>query len=292
MNARALGLSAGALCCAGLLTAANRLQWADLAFQVAGVRASAGILGEHELQEIEQMPPQQQAERLLERSVSRYQGALEQIQVRLPAWEGKLKYSSKLQSLVEIAYNSSDLRVRSAALDLTLVSNQVAQDAATVRAYSDLVKTDSQYRPWRLWILALLAHKGVETESTKRLLLEYMHDSNVETRKWAVDSLPMIGSDDVIEPLLNVLGTDPSQEVRERAGCGLAESGMLTRAQRQKAIPGLLELMDNPTLDRTTQTWVFQALKEISGQDFGENRPAWRDWKAKHGSEQLLLEKP
>ena len=206
------------------------------------------------------------------------------------SWEGKLQYSKKLQALVEIAYNSSDLGVRAAAVKLTLVSNRVEPDVATARAFSEQLKSDPQYRPWRLWILSLLAYKGIETESAKRLVLEYMQDPNEETRTGAVNALPMIGTDDIIEPLLAAFGNDPSPEVRERAGCGLAESGMLTREQRQKAVPGLLALMDNPTLDHTTQVWVFQALREISGQDFGENRAAWRDWKAREKSQ--VLESP
>jgi HEAT repeat protein len=215
--------------------------------------------------------------------VTHYKGALEEISKRLPSWEGQLNYSRKIQTLIELAYNSSELDIRTAALEITLVSNRIDRDPATVRAYSDLLKSDPNNKPWRLWILALLANRGIEMESTKRLLLEYIRDPNIETRKWAVDSLSMLGTDDIIEPLLTAFGTDPSAEVRERAGCSLAESGMFTREQRKKAIPGLLRLMDDPALDHTTQTWVFQALREISGQDLGENRAAWRDWAAKPG---------
>jgi len=281
MTLRTLAVFLGGVCVAALSPATN--DFSDLRFQLipSAARASAGFLAEHERQEIEQMPAQQQAERLVERAVSRYEGALEQIEQRLPSWQGKLKYSGKLPSLIEIAYNSSDLRVRSAALDLTLESNGVAVDIATARTFADQVKLDSQNRPWRLWIVGLLAHKGMETESGKRLLLEYMQDPKEETRQWAVDSLSMIGTEDLIEPLLVVFGKDPSPAVRERAGCSQAESGMFPRELRQKAIPGLLALMDDPTVERSTQTWVFQALREISGQDFGENRPAWRDWKTK-----------
>lgn len=228
------------------------------------------------------MPPQKQAERLLERAISRYEGALDALNQLLPTWEGRLEYSKHLQTLVEAAYNSAELPVRAAAIDLTLASNRVSLNIPTARAFADQLRSDPQNKPWRLWILSLLAYRGVETESTKRLLLEYIHDPNAETRQWAVNSLSMLGSDDILQPMLDVLGTDPSSEVRERAGCGLAETGMLTRDQRQKAIPGLLALMDNPSLDRTTQTWVFQALREISGQNFGENRASWRDWHARN----------
>jgi len=56
---------------------------------------------------------------------------------------------------------------------------------------------------------------------------------------------------------------------------------MMSREQRRKAIPGLMRLMDDPLLNETTQGWVFQALHEISGQRFGHNRAAWRDWHAR-----------
>jgi len=82
--------------------------------------------------------------------------------------------------------------------------------------------------------------------------------------------------------LLEVFGNDPSMNVRERAGCGLAEGGMMTREQRRKAIPGLIRLMDDPRIDEKTRSWIFQALREISGQDFGQHRANWRDWHAKH----------
>ena len=51
---------------------------------VAQPAASAGILSPHERESIAQMAPQQQAERLVERSVSRYSGALEELRRRLP----------------------------------------------------------------------------------------------------------------------------------------------------------------------------------------------------------------
>jgi hypothetical protein len=239
--------------------------------------ASAGILGEHETQEIDRMAPQAQAERLLERSISRYQGAVEQLERRQVEWSGKLQYSKNLQNMVEIALNSSEHRVRSAAVELTLVSNKIARDRPTVELLTRQLKAELKGRPWRLWVLGLLANRGVETENTRRVLLEFMHDPVEETRQWAVESLAMVGTDDIIDPLLEVFGTDPSPAVRERAACGLAESGMLTHEQRRKALPGLLRLMDSRTLDDTTQSWVFQALREISGQDFGTDRAAWHN---------------
>ena len=245
------------------------------------VPASAGIVGQHELLEIEQFPPQKQAERLLERAVSRYQGALDQIDARLPAWEGKLTFSKPLETLVNIALNSSDLRVRTAAVELTLTSQHIAKQPVTARGFMDQIRSSSKDRPWRLWIVGLLANRGIETDQVRWLLLEFIHDPEQQTREWAVNALSMLGTDDIIDPLLEVFGRDASMVVRERAGCGLVECGMLTREQRRKAIPGLLRLMDDPALNPETQAWVFQALSEISGQHLGSDRAAWHAWDAR-----------
>lgn len=48
-------------------------------------------------------------------------------------------------------------------------------------------------------MLALLANRGVEAEESRRLLLEYLRDPDDNTREWAVNSLAMLGTEDVIE---------------------------------------------------------------------------------------------
>ena len=244
------------------------------------VPASAGILGEHELGEIQQMAPQQQTERLLERAISRYQGALEQIENRLASWTGNLEYTQQLGALLNLTQNSSDLRVRTAGVEITLLSYKVAKEAGEARRFRKQIVSNAQDRSWRLWVIGLLANRGVEMEESRRLLLRFLQDPDEDTRKWAVNALAMLGTDDTIEPLLEVFGKDPSMAVRERAGCGLADSGMMTQDQRRKAIPGLLHLMDDPVLNETTLTWVFHALHEISGQNHGNNKSAWRNWHA------------
>src|SRR2546430_5622625 len=65
-------------------------------------------------------------------------------------------------------------------------------------------------------------------------------------------------------------------DVRERAGCSLAKSGMLTCEQRMKAMPGLLELTDDPSLNATTRLWVYQALREITNENLPKDRKSTR----------------
>ena len=88
----------------------------------------------------------------------------------------------------------------------------------------------------------------------------------------------MLGTDDAIAPLLHVFRDDPDASIRERGGCGLAQSGMLTAKQRFTAIPDLLRMADDPQVDDKTHAWVFQALADISGERLGYDIRDWRDW--------------
>jgi len=82
-----------------------------------------------------------------------------------------------------------------------------------------------------------------------------------------------------------VLRNDPSMDVRERGGCSLAKSGMLTREQRMKAVPGLIELAADTSVNDVTRSWAFQALREIANEPLGNDAPAWRNWFSAHGTE-------
>ena len=64
--------------------------------------------------------------------------------------------------------------------------------------------------------------------------------------------------------------------IRERAACGLAQSGMLSERQRRTAVPRLLDFADDATLDAETRKWVFQALRDITGQTLPHDAAAWR----------------
>jgi HEAT repeat protein len=100
----------------------------------------------------------------------------------------------------------------------------------------------------------------------------------VNVRYWAVEGLAYLGTDETIEPLLDILHDDPSSMIRERAACGLAQSGMLNRQQRLTAVPKLLDYAEDGSLDAQTHTWVFQALRDITGQTLPHDPSAWRQW--------------
>src|ERR1700694_4433697 len=82
--------------------------------------ASPAVLSEHEIENLDHETPQRQAEVLLERAVNHYEGANDQIAVRVEGWWGKLKFTPQFNSLITTALNSNDLRVRAAGIDLAL----------------------------------------------------------------------------------------------------------------------------------------------------------------------------
>jgi len=69
--------------------------------------------------------------------------------------------------------------------------------------------------------------------------------------------------------------------IRERAACSVAQSGMLKEEQRWRAVPRLLDYAGDYSLDQTTRRWVFQALRDITGQTLPPDASAWRIWYAR-----------
>ena len=280
-----LFMLAGLMIAAGL--GASVPQWIGALLQLSGVAvpASHAVLSEHELQEINGLPAQQQAIRLLERAVNSYKGALDEIESRAPGWVGQIELDEKLNQIVSVAYCSSNLRVRAAAIEISLAGYGLSKTPASVEEQLRQLGETSGRKFYPLWKLGLLGNRGVETETAKRTLIDHLKDSDEVDRQWAVNALGLIGTDDTIEPLIEVFRTDPSPHIRERAACNLADSGMLSREQRRKAIPYLLSMADDPRLDSQTHGWVYQALREISGEGIGSDPSTWRDWWARQTAE-------
>ena len=241
--------------------------------------ASANVLSEHEIEALDSMPPQSQAELLLERSINHYAGANEQIVPRVKRWRGKLTLNDRLNNLFVTAINSDDLRVRAAGIEVNIAARNLEKTPATVdRLEPDARSGEQGPRANALWDLGLLGNRGIEPERVAQILLSSVHDSNVNVRYWAVEGLAYLGTDETIEPLLDILRDDPSSMIRERAACGLAQSGMLNREQRLTAVPRLLDDAEDGSLDAQTPTWVFQALRDITGQTLPHEPSAWRQW--------------
>jgi len=182
------------------------------------------------------------------------------------------------------ALYSNDLRVRAAAIEIDLVVNNLAKTEDTAKQLMESGKHQASNRPWDAWELGMLASRGIEADRIHELLTLWVHDDKQQTPFWAVEGLAHMGSDETIKDFLDVLRNDPSMDVRERAGCSLAKSGMLTREQRMQAVPGLLALTDDPSLDATTRVWVYQALREITNENLPNDSATWRNWYSSKGA--------
>ena len=242
---------------------------------------SASVLSEHHLETIDSMAMQAQAEFLLERAINHYRGANEQIAARADAWRGHITLDKKLNGLFVTALNSDDLQVRVSAIEVNLAALDLKKASATFDALEPDARAGEQGpRANALWRLGLLGNRGVEPDRAYQILLGSVHDENVNVRYWAVEGLAYLGTDDTIAPLLAIFRDDPSPMIRERAACSLAQSGMLSARQRLTAVPQLLDLAENPSLDDQTRSWVFQALRDITGQSLPRDAGAWRHWHA------------
>jgi hypothetical protein len=275
-----------------LLIAANpgsvKAAWAEferiIELKSDPLPASPAKISDHETAELSSMTPQQQAQLLMERAINHYQGAIELIDRNVPGWYGQLVVDKgPLAGLLNTAINANDLRVRAASLEITLAGYNLPKTTASVDTILSRLQDEPEHRAWLLWILGVLGNRGVETRRIETIFLDRIHDPDQVTRTYAIVGLGLIATDTAIAPLLESFRDDPSPHIRESAACSLAQSGMFNEQQRMSAVPALLKMMDDPAIDATTRSLVFQALQDITGAGLGSDPAAWRNWWDQHG---------
>jgi len=171
------------------------------------------------------------------------------------------------------------MKVRESGIEVELAAYGLAKNSASLEYLLRAAESHDHARKiWALWALGLMANRGVESDRVVQVLTAHLKDVDEDSRRWAVEGLALSGSAQTIEPLLTTMHDDPSARVRERAACGLAESGMFTREQRLGAVPQLLSYSDDPSLDAQTHGWAFQALADITHQRLPNDSNAWRSW--------------
>jgi len=244
-----------------------------------GTVESPNFAAAHDIDRIDDLKPQKQAETLLELAVGNSDDALQQISAHVDRWQGKLKWDSQMATLTTAALNSSDMRVRQSGVEVELAAYGISKNAASLQyLLQSAESSDHALKIWALWALGLMANREVETGQIVRVLTAHLQDSDEDSRRWAVEGLALSGTSLAIQPLLKAMHDDASAAVRERAACSLAQSGMFTREQRVSAVPQLLNFADDPSLDAQTRTWTFQALSEITNMRLPNDARAWRDW--------------
>ena len=298
MSPKAVRIAILLIALAGLLAFASKsgalqamldmiLSGHNLPVEGTPVPAAHARLSEHEIEYINGLSPQPQAEELMQAAINHEDGATSMIQQKLESWQGHLNRTKKWETLEQTALYSNDLRVRAAAIEMALITYQINknEEQEWAKRFIESGQETPRNRPFDAWVLGMLASRGAEPQRIHDQLREWMHDPDQQTRFWAVEGLALIGTDDIIPDLLDALGNDSAQDVRERGGCGLAKSGMFTRAQRMRAVPGLIEIAANTSEDSTTQSWAFQALREITNEPIANDASAWRNWYDRHGQE-------
>jgi hypothetical protein len=237
---------------------------------------------DEELQEVTGLPAQQQAEKLLQFAIQNPNPCADYISRVVGSWQGHLTGSDALFNLVLEALESKDDRVRTAALEIDLAANNLLKSPQSIRKLLRQIRSSQEGRSLALWRLGELGNRGVEPQLVLNTLNHYAHDRNSQTRFWAVEGLAMLGTNSSIEPLITILTKDPAAEVRERAAINLARSGMLTTELRMSAVPQLLNLLDDDSLNDETHNLVSRTLEAITHASLGDDSEAWREWWAHH----------
>lgn len=247
-------------------------------------------LTDADVQRIEHLPMQAQAEELLERAIQHDPRALELFEQKInsPEWLGRVKLTDRMKALERRSEFSSDLRVRYANADLNLSMDGWAKTDEAADLLIQRAQTDDQYRPAAVYFMGMMAGRGVAYERIYPVLLDYAkHDPNQTVRLWAVEGMRYLGTDEALDQLFDSFVNDASMQVRDRAGCNVSDCGNFKRAQRMRMVPNFLDLSANPGTSPQMRNWSFLALHEITGENLPNNADAWRNWYDQHGAEKL-----
>ena len=248
----------------------------------------APAMSDADAQRILALPPQDQAEELLARSIAHDPRALELFEAHVEEWVGHIRLTDRMRDLENRSQNSTDLRVRYANADIFLTldgwqKNELAADLLIERA-----KTDLHYRPAAVFFLGMLAGRGVAYDKIHPVLLDYArHDPDAGVRQWAVEGMRYLGKDEALDELWVSFTEDPSMQVRDRAGCNISDCGNFTRRQRMRMVPKFLELLGDANLNPQMRNWCFMALHEITDANVPNEVQAWRTWYGQHGAAKL-----
>jgi len=234
------------------------------------------------------LPAQLQAEELLERAIGHDQRALEMFDRQVESWVGHIRLTDHMKQLEQRSEFSSDLRVRNANADINLTLDGWQKNDQAAEMLIERARTDLQYRPAAVYLLGMLAGRGVAYERIYPILLDYAkHDPDASVRQWAVEGMRYLGKDEALDELFESFTQDPSSSVRERAGCNLSDCGNFTRAQRMRMVPKFLDLSSDTSTSAQMRNWSYMALHEITDANVPSDPQAWKKWYGAHGAGKL-----
>jgi hypothetical protein len=253
----------------------------------AARRVFSAPMADADVQRVLALPPQNQAEELLERAIGHDTRALELFNQQVESWIGHVNKSDRLSQLEQRSRFSRDLRVRYANADINLALEGWQKNQRSADLLIDRARTDPQYRAAAVYFLGMLAGRGVDYDRIHGVLLGYArNDQDALVRQWAVEGMRYLGKDEVLDELFSSFTEDPSMNVRDRAGCNISDCGNFTRKQRMRMAPQLIDLAANPSTTPQMRNWCFMALREITDENFPD-AAAWSNWYQAHGAEKM-----
>jgi hypothetical protein len=250
------------------------------------VDGTTARLSEVERELVDALPPQRQAERLLQYAISHHVGATDEIKARVATWRGVITMTEAASTLLDVARNGADLRVRAAAIEIELAIFNLAKNASQVDTLLEQIAANPRDSRLAIYQLGLLGNRSVAVDRIHGQLRELAKSDDDMARYQAYAAIANLGTDDSVPDLLAAFRFDASPMVRiDAGGCGLAHCGMLTRAQRMLAVPGLIEMVEDPNLDAALRVYGYRALREITDETLPDEPQPWRDWYSAKGAQ-------
>lgn len=249
---------------------------------------SYSALTDTDVQRLQGMPEQAQAEELLERAIRRDSRALDLFEQNIGVWLGDIKLTETMKQLERRSQFSKDLRVRYANADLNLAMDGWSKNENSAGLLISKAASDPNYRQAAVYFMGMMAGRGVGYARIYPVLVEYArNDPDAGVRQWAVEGMRYLGTDEALDELFESFTHDPSNAVRERAGCNISDCGNFTRKQRMRVTPKFIELTEDPQTTPQMRGWSFMALREITDENLPADATAWRNWYTQHGADKM-----
>ena len=250
-------------------------------------QAAYSPLSDADVEHLQTLPEQAQAEELLSRAIQHDTRALDLFEQNIGVWHD-LQRTAHMNDLERRSQFSTDLRVRYANADLNLAINGVPKTDASADALIAQAQADPAHRAYSVYAMGMLAGRGVGYDRIYPVLVNYAkNDPNPQVRQWAVEGMRYLGTDEALNQLFDSFTHDPFDAVRDRAGCNVSDCGNFMRKQRLRMVPKLIELAADPQITPQMRNWTFLALQEVTDATLPADASAWRDWYAQHGDEKM-----
>jgi HEAT repeat protein len=176
---------------------------------------------------------------------------------------------------------SNDVRLRAAAIETRLAVENLSKTSDTVTRLIHEAESDHAIRRRNAFLLGCLANRDVQADRIREWLLTWRYEADDAGCLGTVEGLALVGSDETLDDLKQIIQQDLSSDVRSAAIHAIARTGMFTEQQRRRTLPSLIELAE-AAIDENTRKALFEALREITAQSIGDDAAAWREWYTAH----------